>query len=380
MKRIYSLILVIIMLCSLCMSSAVGGSAEDPVVTKSYIDETYIPYILETAEQTINRKFDDILKNFSQSISNLSEPSGLCALLLSAAGYKLNFGISDNAYAVPDGIYIGGGLGTTFTPLETGLYAYLTNDGALVDVTEGVECYNGQQLIPEHTYMIASESASAVYAQIDTIVVIHGGYFTLGFDSISASSPNISVNPGNGNNTKYADTLKALGLFAGTDVGYELDRPATRTESIVMLLRLLGELPTAEDYPIQYKFKDVPDWASNYISYAYNMNYTAGLTETSFGSKQEVTAAQYLTFVLRALGYSDIDGDFYWETAGDFAVDIGLITASENRAFKTQFFRNEMVLVSYRALSTALKGSNVLLIDKLVALDVVSQVNADRLL
>lgn len=40
--------------------------------------------------------------------------------------------------------------------------------------------------------------------------------------------------------THCADALKDLGLFSGSDKGYELDRAPTRLEAGVMLVRLLG--------------------------------------------------------------------------------------------------------------------------------------------
>lgn len=43
-----------------------------------------------------------------------------------------------------------------------------------------------------------------------------------------------------------AQELKDVGLFQGTDTGFELDRAPTRAESAVMLVRLLGAEETAK--------------------------------------------------------------------------------------------------------------------------------------
>ena len=37
-----------------------------------------------------------------------------------------------------------------------------------------------------------------------------------------------------------ADVLNTLGLFKGTENGYELDKPLTRMEALIMLIRLSG--------------------------------------------------------------------------------------------------------------------------------------------
>lgn len=251
-------------------------------------------------------------------------------------------------------------------------------------MTDGKECKNGQALKTGHTYITASEGGSAVKTDKDGTLIINGGYFSLGFGTLKAVGQSVSgggeIPAGNGVKYKtYADELYALGLFSGTDVGYELDRSATRAESIVMLLRLLGELSTAQDYQIKYKFKDVPDWASHYISYAYNKGYTAGMSEKQFGSTNTVSAVQYLTFVLRALGYKDEGVDFVWDSSDEFAVKVGLISESEKAAFGTRFWRDEMVLVSYRALSAKLKNSDTRLIDKLVSVGAVDKTAAGKI-
>ena len=43
------------------------------------------------------------------------------------------------------------------------------------------------------------------------------------------------------NYTNCADSLHEMGLFQGTQNGYDLDRTPTRAEAAVMLVRLLGK-------------------------------------------------------------------------------------------------------------------------------------------
>ena len=42
-----------------------------------------------------------------------------------------------------------------------------------------------------------------------------------------------------------ADALNSLGLFSGSEAGYELERTPTRAEALVMLLRLTGQADAA---------------------------------------------------------------------------------------------------------------------------------------
>ena len=51
-----------------------------------------------------------------------------------------------------------------------------------------------------------------------------------------------------------------------------------------------------------------------YIGYACNAGLVSGTSANTFSGNASVTASQYLTLVLRALGYES-DTDFQWNKA-----------------------------------------------------------------
>lgn len=168
--------------------------------------------------------------------------------------------------------------------------------------------------------------------------------------------------------TKEADMLNALGLFNGTQNGYELNRVPTRVEAAAMLVRLLGGVNEANEKKYEHPFTDVPEWADNIVGYMYEKGYTNGIGNNLFGSNQVTIARDYATFMLRSLGYSS-SSDFNYLEALEFAATNGLITNEEAGVIKSQEFkRNEMVLLSYRTLKAPVKGENRLLAEKLVEL------------
>lgn len=75
--------------------------------------------------------------------------------------------------------------------------------------------------------------------------------------SIFAAPSNISA----ATHEENAIKLKSLGLFMGTDKGFELERAPTRTEALVLLLRLLGKENEAMMSSCAHPFNDVPTWA-----------------------------------------------------------------------------------------------------------------------
>lgn len=166
-----------------------------------------------------------------------------------------------------------------------------------------------------------------------------------------------------------ADTLYELGLFSGTGTGpdgrpvYELERAPTRHEAVTMLVRLLGKAEEALAGSWNTPFADVADWAKPYVGYAYANGLTSGTGASTFSGEQTVTASQYLTFVLRALGY-DSSTDFKWDAAWELSDRIGLTDGRYGPGTET-FLRGDVVIVSEAALSARLKGSNVMLLRKL---------------
>lgn len=163
--------------------------------------------------------------------------------------------------------------------------------------------------------------------------------------------------------TMAAD-LKELGLFKGvSETDFALRRSPDRTEALVMLIRLLGREKEALESNWSHPFTDVPAWADKYVSYAYKSYLTNGVDPTHFGSDEAATSSMYLTFVLRALGYSDDNGmDFTWDAPYELARKVNILSA---HTVLDDFWRADVVAISYAALSAKLKNSNQSLAEKL---------------
>ena len=177
-----------------------------------------------------------------------------------------------------------------------------------------------------------------------------------------------------------ADQLKALGLFQGTEQGYELDRAPTRAEAATMLVRLLGKEADAQKLEYTAPFTDLEDWQKPYVQYLYDNELTSGATETTFEPESLCSAQMYTTFLLRALGYSDAEAaDFTYQDAITFGESIGLVDYANCNQQK--FLRDHIAAMSLTALNTAVKGDeDTVLLEKLVADGAVAQADAKDLL
>ncbi len=166
--------------------------------------------------------------------------------------------------------------------------------------------------------------------------------------------------------TNCAATLKDLGLFKGTQNGFELDRAPSRAEAAAMLVRLLGQEDAAKKLTYTAPYTDVLDWAKPYVQYLYENGLTKGQTATTFGAGGNCTAQQYATFLLRALGYSDAaGGDFTYANALAFAKEKGVV--DEFNCDEKNFLRDHVAAMSYTALAAAPKSGEADLLTKLTA-------------
>ncbi|MCL2044977.1 MAG: S1C family serine protease [Oscillospiraceae bacterium] len=161
-----------------------------------------------------------------------------------------------------------------------------------------------------------------------------------------------------------ANDLKTLGLFRGvSDTDFDLNRAPSRIEALVMLIRVLGKEAEALSSSNPHPFTDVAGWADPYVGYAYANNLTNGISETQFGTGR-ASAAMFLTFVLRALDYDDTNGaDFTWSHPYTLAKTIGILPDFIDI---NNFWRADVVVISYASLAVTLKNSNQTLAQRLI--------------
>ena len=171
--------------------------------------------------------------------------------------------------------------------------------------------------------------------------------------------------------TEAAEALYELGLFKGTGTNsdgtpiFDLDKTPTRNQAVIMLVRLLGKEEEALAGNWELPFTDVPkgSTAYPYIGYAYANGLTNGTSATTYSGGNPIRANQYITIVLRSLGYTS-GKDFAVSTAWEFSDKIGLTDGRYNQS-TNEFLRGDIALISYRALSINLKGTAVSLQQKL---------------
>lgn len=163
--------------------------------------------------------------------------------------------------------------------------------------------------------------------------------------------------------------LNELGLFQGTEQGYELDRTMTRAEGAVMLVRLLGGEAEAKVSTYQTPFTDVPDWAQPYVGWLYENKLTNGTSKTTYSPNDPMHFEQYAWFTGRAAGFTDND-----VAAGKTP----LSAEAYRREYGNEITRGQAVALSMDTLYAQMSGETRTLADHLIAQEVFTQADWNR--
>lgn len=354
-KRAVTLFLSAALLCGVFTVAATGGTATDPLISKRHADGAFTTQTVTKAEARIAKGHDTL---YEAALAKVTAQRAATAALLGGEG-TYNAAFADMRLKKGDVVQVSTGSGFLLLAGEAAV-SYPT--GAVVDVSGGAVRSQGL-LSPGKRYLVAENTTASVTVTSPTAVLSLEGHY-----AVTASAA-----------TDYnalAGALKTLGLLKGSDTGYgagyDLELPPTRIQGLIMFLRMLGEEDEALATAAVHPFQDVPAWCRPYVAYAYDKGYTKGVDSAAmlFGTDGLMAAADFMTFVLRALGYAEGGAapDFTWSTALDSAQRLGVITAGEHQLLKEQtFLRAQTVYVSYFALDAAYKGSGDTLLDRLIS-------------
>ena len=342
-----------VLLCA-SVALAVGGGSEDPLVSKRYVDETYAAQVLTQAEERAAQRHDSLHAEAEAALRD-SHDDGLAKLGGGPSGDSYQAAFQDIRVKQGDSIQVTAGSG--FLMLAGGGDLSCTGK-KVIDLSNGWEKGSGA-LTEGRRYLVAEDTTATITVTSPTAVLSLEGYYTL------------TEGPGTDYNA-LADALRIMGLFQGSGTGYgsgyDLEQAPTRIQGLIMFLRLIGEEKAALATTAECPFTDVPDWCERYVAYAYEKGYTKGMDEAAFGTNDTLTAGQYVTFLLRALGYSD-EGespDFAWDTVLQRSVELGVLTAGERQMLESStFLRAHVAYLSYFALDAKQKDGSGALLDRL---------------
>lgn len=329
---------------------ATGGDETDPVVSQSYLEKVWQQQLIDGLEAEVKTA---AAHTRAELIRQLGERVAKVQLDKDRAQSTARrfFG----RITLKEGDSLTLKQGCRFTLYSGSLSAIDT----LADITEGVAVSAEQTpiLTEGRTYMQKTNSTTQIQVLSPTAEVFLNGVAQVRYSTATDYG-------------SLATALNTLGLFQGmADGSFALGGETTRVQGLVMFLRLMGQEDDALANTSPSPFEDIPEdhWAKPYVVYAFEKGLTNGTGEKTFSPNQPVTAQHYLTFLMRALQYSE-GSQFSYATVLTDAVSAGMFSAFEvENLSEGNLQRYKMVYLSYYGLFCLEQKDHVMLIDKLIA-------------
>ncbi len=156
-----------------------------------------------------------------------------------------------------------------------------------------------------------------------------------------------------GEGTRAAQTLSALGLVSGTPNGYDTSATATQEQAAALLVRLLGAEQEAAADRRSCGWGNVPHWAQNAVNYCVNH---ALLDQEEYRPNAAVSAELWCSMLLRAINEPIAGGSV------NTARRIGLIALP----LEGKLTRGELFETALSALTAPCLSGGASLLDSLI--------------
>ncbi|MBQ7085946.1 MAG: hypothetical protein IJM96_00550, partial [Clostridia bacterium] len=350
-KIIYSLTIALTILIFTFTSLGGPGGADDPLVSVDYLEKIFwTPFktMLEDKDDDAIADGKDFVDESIEVIdkaaaSSVNEEELIKTAVRKAVADKVKGELLSTATNVNllAGEKVTARTGTKMI-ITSGEAMLFGVKGDAINLTRGGLANVGTKAPLNTYYFFAADNTSGFEATKDnTNILVFGQYKkTALYEPV---------------NTKYAQALYDLGLFRGTNDGFDLHKKGDRLQGLIMLIRLMGKENEALAHSGQTQFTDLTGWLEGhkYIGYGYENGITKGTNteNTTFSPSMELDEKMYYTFVLRALGYDDAAGDFHWEQSSESkAIELGLITKAEQAEIaENGLYRDYIVKISYNA-------------------------------
>ena len=333
MKKLLRPLAVLLVLGALAVG-ALAVSGEDGPVSLGYLTEIFFPQAVQEGEEAADRLLQETYDAASAALEQLGGGEQAGSLLYSAD-------LRPREWYDGQMICLTTGSGAV---LHQGA-ACVTHDGAVVDVTEGVEVPSGGALAAGHRYLVGEDTA-AVFTILSgwAQVGVQGSYTLTG----GAEDP-----------TPFADVKQGdwfyepvgyvyeNNLFSGmSEHAFGPGEPMTRAMLVTVLYQLAGA-PQDELEGADAALSDVADtaWYAPYVGWAVDQGIASGTGEGTFTPDGQVTREQVVvmlySFAGRYLGLDTASGadlsafadagqvSGWAEEAMAWAVDRGVVSGSE---------------------------------------------------
>ena len=299
MKRTAAAVLAVLLL-ALCLTSASQpGSVTDPLLSKSYVDGTFVPDAVSELKKEVDTAFDRLYSE----LSGEGEPA--------PDGTVYDFA---SAYTEVE-LEAGGKLKIRFgsSVILSAGSASITPSGTVINVASAAELGGVTALEAGKRYFCAENTTAEVVAEKRSTFLVNGYFSAEGEASGESEMRYTDVSEKNWF-YQYVKYAVDNGLYY--DINGETFRPneeATRATLVYALWSAAGR-PTAEGTA---KFSDVgDDWYTEAVVWATGTGVVKGYDDGTFRPDGNVTREQIAALIHRYAAYLGLAGDASGDLSG----------------------------------------------------------------
>lgn len=358
MKKLISLVLIMSLMLFACFALAAGGGAGDPLVSLSYIRDTYMPSVLMNAQAELNSELQSLRDEMTGRLDKLFN--------ISSDEYDYSGGFESLAFLK------GGTLKmaqlTSFV-LDTGITNIVIDTGEVIDVTAGMPVSSGSVLSANHRYFAAEDTSAVIRMYADSTGMVDGYYLAEPIGEIPSNLRFIDV-PADHWANEYITYLSEKAIVNGVDeYSFKPGSTVTRATFVTILGRLAG-VDMSQYLTAEFTDVEMDSWYGPYIAWASQSGIVTGYGNGKFGPGDHITREQMAVIIMRYADYTgvvlpginesmaftdqDMISDYALE-AVELAQTSGIITGKPGGLFdpKGTALRSEISAVTYRLIKSA---------------------------
>lgn len=316
---------------------AVALAEEDSLISLSYITDIFYPDALkqgtELAREELKETYDDALEDLEEVQGELMEQAvGTDGLY--SGDLRPRTLSRDSVFTV--------GTGAGFI-LHEGT-ARVEHDGAVIDVTDGIELPSGERPVRGHRYLVGEDTQAEITVLSGSAQLgVQGSYEQQAGEKNSLPFYDVC------SEDWYYDAVDYVynaGIFTGvSQTEFSPHRTMDRAMLMTGFYRLAGS-PERELKEATASYSDVAEsaWYYTFVRWAGTQEITAGIGDNKFGPSIQLTREQVVTllyaFATRYMGmtldgrtdvsgYADYEQSSQWaRDALSWAVHYGILDSS----------------------------------------------------
>lgn len=295
MKRVIAVIvLVALFACGGVAYAAVGGGAGDPLISLSYLKDTFIANLLVKYQAETDSKLENIFEDNEKRLAYIEpeDPSGsLYAGSYTALEFSTGGWVELSQFA-------------SFVP-SWGTFMATVEKGSLIDITTADEYFDTCVLTAGKRYFAAEGSEIQITSYSDGVGLVDGYYNHASTGTIPSGTYFVDIE----NHWSKSSVLYMAqhGYVNGIDsLHFAPDDKVTRAMFVTVLGRVAG-VNTASYGSSQFVDVNISDWYGPYVAWAASVGVVTGYDSQHFAPNDYITREQMAVILVRFMNAMNIN-------------------------------------------------------------------------